>query len=398
MAENCTGTDAACPVDQKQPAGTACTADGSPCTLDQCDGSSDLCQHPAGNAGTLCRTSAGVCDVAETCDGASTACPPDSLVPASTVCRSAAGACDVAENCTGTSAACPADVVLPSTVTCRSATDVCDVAEHCTGSTATCPADLKAPDGTTCDDGDMCTTPDTCQGGVCTGTPSSTACADHYLCYKVQATPLAQSPTVHLVDEFEDVMATSLHARALCSPASKNGSPVNDYTTHLAAYSFHQSTKHTPRTVGTTDQFGTLSLTTIKADTLLVPTNRDFASTPPAPDENTINVNHYKCYKVKIAAGGPKFPKGVQASVADEFNAPPKLFNIRKPKHICNAVDKNSEGVKNPNLHLVCYQVKGAAGQPQHVRRSLFVNNQFGSAAMFTVKESELCLPSVQNP
>ena len=101
---------------------------------------------------------------------------------------------------------------------------------------------------------------------------------------------------------------------------------------------------------------------------------------------------------MKVTPGTPKFPKGTQVTVEDEFNAPPKVFDVRKPKHICNPVDKNSEGVKNANAHLVCYQVKGASGQPRHVRRSVFTNNQFGSAAMFTIKESELCVPSVKNP
>src|SRR5207247_4537729 len=50
LAETCTGSSAACPSDAKQASGTACADDGNPCTLDQCDGSSDTCQHPAGHA------------------------------------------------------------------------------------------------------------------------------------------------------------------------------------------------------------------------------------------------------------------------------------------------------------------------------------------------------------
>jgi hypothetical protein len=73
------------------------------------------CQPPAGNAGAVCRAGAGVCDVAETCTGASTACPADAFVPASTVCRSSSGVCDPAESCTGSSATCPADVLAADT-------------------------------------------------------------------------------------------------------------------------------------------------------------------------------------------------------------------------------------------------------------------------------------------
>jgi hypothetical protein len=491
IPESCTGTAGPCPADQKQPNGTACTSDGNPCTLDQCDGAGDSCMHPAGNAGATCRVSAGVCDVAETCDGASTACPADgfassstvcrnsagvcdtaenctgtgaacpsdSLEPASTVCRASAGACDIAENCTGTGvncpsdsvmgafvtcrpsagpcdeaencsgfstscpadafksssttcrasagqcdvaehctgsgAACPADVLAGPTVTCRAAADICDVAEVCSGLNTACPPDLMAPDGTPCDDASACTTSDTCQDAVCTGTPLSTpSCGAHYLCYKAKASALSSTLSVHLVDEFEDVMATSLKPRTLCTPASQEGSLVSDATTHLVAYSFRQSTRHSRQTVTTVDQFGTLSLTTTKPDTLLVPTNKGLATTPSAPDNNDINVDHYKCYKVKVTAGTPKFPKGVTASVTDQFTSPPKVFNVRKPKHLCNPVDKNGEGIKNASAHLVCYQVKGASGQPKHSRRSVFTNNQFGPGAMVTIKESELCVPS----
>ncbi|MFO0761026.1 MAG: hypothetical protein U0359_31400 [Byssovorax sp.] len=40
-------------------------------------------------AGTVCRASAGVCDVVESCDGASNNCPADGFLPASSVCRAA---------------------------------------------------------------------------------------------------------------------------------------------------------------------------------------------------------------------------------------------------------------------------------------------------------------------
>src|SRR5206468_2571053 len=114
--------------------GTACSDDGNPCTTDTCDGSSNICQHPAGNAGTVCRASAGVCDGAENCTGTSASCPADSFLSSSTVCRASAGVCDVAENCTGTSATCPADAFKSSSTVCRASAGPCDAAENCTGS------------------------------------------------------------------------------------------------------------------------------------------------------------------------------------------------------------------------------------------------------------------------
>src|SRR5207245_1693198 len=98
----CPGTGPNCSADAKESSGTACSDDGNPCTADQCNGTSDTCQHPAGNAGALCRPAAGLCDVDESCTGASTTCPADVFEPASMVCRASAGECDPAENCPGT--------------------------------------------------------------------------------------------------------------------------------------------------------------------------------------------------------------------------------------------------------------------------------------------------------
>ena len=160
-----------------------------------------------------------------------------------------------------------------------------------------------------------------------------------------------------------------------------------------------QLTPHTHRTVSTQNQFGTLSLTTTRPDLLYVPTNKSLTATPTAPNNTLITVDHYKCYRVRVTPGTPKFPKGVTASVIDQFNTPiAKIFNVRRPKHLCNPVDKNGEGIKNSDAHLVCYPVRGAKGQPKHVRRNVFLNNQFGPETMTTIKERELCVPTVVTP
>ena len=79
-------------------------------------------------SGQVCRTTAGVCDVQETCTGASATCPADGLASSTLQCRSSSGVCDPAENCTGSGVACPADTLSPSTTVCRSSAGSCDVA------------------------------------------------------------------------------------------------------------------------------------------------------------------------------------------------------------------------------------------------------------------------------
>ncbi|TMB07162.1 MAG: hypothetical protein E6J71_29900 [Deltaproteobacteria bacterium] len=232
LPETCTGTSATCPADTgaRKVSGTACTDDGNPCTLDQCDGTSVNCQHPVAPASTVCRAAVNECDVAETCTGTSTTCPPDAFAPSSTpctsladsnpctvdmcsgtsatcthpagntgaICRAAAGECDAVETCTGTSTTCPSDAKKPlgtactadtnpctldqcngtsnscqhpagnAGTVCRAAANGCDVAETCTGTSTTCPTDAFRSSTTACtDDGNPCT------ADVCSGTSAT---------------------------------------------------------------------------------------------------------------------------------------------------------------------------------------------------------------------------------
>jgi hypothetical protein len=139
VAENCTGTSAACPADGKSTA--------------------------------QCRAAAGVCDVAESCDGVNNDCPADGKSTAQ--CRAAAGVCDVAESCDGVNNDCPADA--KSTAVCRGAAGVCDVADSCDGVGDDCPADQKQPDGLSCSDGLFCNGDETCQSGTCVDGPDPCA-------------------------------------------------------------------------------------------------------------------------------------------------------------------------------------------------------------------------------
>jgi hypothetical protein len=137
IGDVCTGATPACPIDLKQSGGTPCTDEGNLCTTDQCGGTvtmgNGVCEHPAGNAGAVCRPSAGACDAAEMCTGSSTTCPTDAFASSTVVCRPSEGACDTAESCTGSGATCPADAKQPSGTECRASAGTCDVAEACDG-------------------------------------------------------------------------------------------------------------------------------------------------------------------------------------------------------------------------------------------------------------------------
>jgi hypothetical protein len=369
-AENCTGSGVNCPADALSP------------------------------SGTVCRASAGTCDVAETCDGSTAGCPADGFAPSSTTCRPSVGTCDVAENCTGSGAACPADGFEPTGTSCRAAAGVCDVAEVCTGLSGTCPADLTLPNGTPCDDTNTCTSPDTCQGGICTGTPLGN-CTDHYLCYKSKRQSVfTPALNVRLVDQFEDIRVDVKQLKDICTPADKNGEGVIDAVTHVNSYSMKARTG-TPRFVRRTNVrvdnqlIGSpFFIDVFKRDLLLVPSNKNLSgpTTPP-----TTNVDHYKCYKAKTSAGRPRF-QAQNVTVVDQFTGPSgKQFTLKKLRQFCTPVDKNGEGITNPDAHLACYQAQGVRGQPRHVRRTgVNTNNQFGPLVMGTVRENMLCIPSTK--
>jgi hypothetical protein len=209
LAETCDGMSVNCPTDSKKPNLTSCTADSNPCTLDQCDGTHDTCQHPAGNAGAVCRPAAGVCDIPETCTGASTACPAtDAKYGANHECRPVApGGCDVAESCDGVNDNCPVDSFLGNSTQCRApscSAAVATLQAFCPGNSASCPpvqTQSCAPGqcvGTGCGgcpNGDSdCASNQYCNGGVCAPKKMTSSgcgrkeecisgfCADNYCC------------------------------------------------------------------------------------------------------------------------------------------------------------------------------------------------------------------------
>ena len=198
VAESCDGVSGACPADGFEPATTVCQASAGVCDLEEtCTGTGAVCPADAKSTAE-CRAAADVCDAAESCDGLGDSCPADGFEAPTTECRASAGACDLAESCTGTSSSCPADAkstaecrasagVCDPTESCdgvnndcpgdgfvtgtecRASTGDCDPAESCEGSGPACPPDTVEPDGTSCDDGNVCTTPDECQSGICVG-------------------------------------------------------------------------------------------------------------------------------------------------------------------------------------------------------------------------------------
>src|SRR5213078_883943 len=149
VAETYPGTAGACPADGFASSSTHCTgaSQSGACddnAADHCTGSGNACVDVFQAAGYTCRDSAGQCDVAKACAGASGACPAAGFVLSSTHCtgasQSGARADNPAAPCTRSGNAC-VDVFQAAGYTCRDSAGQCDVAETCPGTSGACPAD-----------------------------------------------------------------------------------------------------------------------------------------------------------------------------------------------------------------------------------------------------------------
>lgn len=243
-------------------------------------------------------------------------------------------------------------------------------------------------------------------------------------CVKI---PLAKNLAVAVDDQISGLGALSYaiaKAASLCTPAETTGSgaPV-DAATHLRGYQMKAAKgapKPPPPTLVTVlNALGTVIVDGKKPDRLLVPSAKSLG-TPAAPLAAT-DVDDFACYAVKVrkkrcaqdpsrkckksadcGVDGPcltSFPKNLTAAVGDQFTtfATPKTMRIVKPTRLCLASDLNGGGVIKLGAALLCYATKPADGAPKHEKivAQIHTTNGLARERADTVKEEELCLPSV---
>ena len=92
------------------------------------------------------------------------------------------------------------------------------------------------------------------------------------------------------------------------------------------------------------NQCNDLLLEVAKPVSLLVPTAKSLTDPVTAPEPVHHNLEHFLCYQAKaqakLADGTelPKFPKGIQVEVADQFQT--RRYDLVKITKLCNPVDK----------------------------------------------------------
>jgi hypothetical protein len=359
-----------CPADAFEPAViTPCgsNADTDCTNPDFCDGLGTCLANDEINGFPCGDPTLDTCTSPDTCDGSGTCL--DNHQPTSTVCRPLAigSSCDVVENCDG-AGNCPADGFEPSTTTCRASGGDCDVAEACTGSSAFCPADGFASNGTPCGDptDTDCDNADTCDGNnTCLDNlvASGTGCGD---------------PT----DTDCDNADTCDGSGTCLDNLESSGTACGD------------ASDTTCTDADTCDGSGTCL-----ANNASNGTSCDDGSDCTISDAcasgicSGVSINcpldHYKCYQGKDLKN-PKFIQQIGVETDDQF-INNQVVDAKKLKFVCTPVDKNGEGINDPNAHLACYQLKAPTFG---VRPQVQLSTQFQSS-LFEVKKGKLiCLPA----
>jgi len=433
--------------------------DGDPCTADSCDPASgacigietpDACPCTVGGvplpAGTHC-ADGDVCTVDDTCDGAGTCeegrsrrCIDDNPCTYDN-CFQPLG-CFHAEfycvsDCTGSpdGTACsdgdPCTLGTCSAGSCVSVPEACGEGETCatfcnidlyrshgcrpTPRFATpIPTETMTPTATVTATATPTPTPTPTATPTPTVTPMPTETAtpiatptpgalDHFTCYKARPTKGSEKfqrrAGVSLVDQFGSSVVEVRKQRFLCAPTDTNGEDPSAPARpeHLEGYQIKPAAKQAyPPGRLVTDQFNPsgLYVDPKKPSHLLVPTAKSLVA-PPPPE--AFPVDHFHCYKVRVTKGTPKFTPQI-ATIVDQFAQPASVV-VKKPRYLCNPVDKNGEDPSVPThaAHLMCYQIKQVS-LPKFVKVTpLYVANQLGPETLDAIKPSELCVPALKD-
>ncbi len=206
--------------------------------------------------------------------------------------------------------------------------------------------------------GEICDKGAAADGACCNSTCSA------FLCPTVTATPTL-SPT-----------RTPTPTRTATPHGTPTATPI-----------LPTSTAETPTPVVTPTRTATVTA----SPTLTATATRTTTPTV-TPTPGGAVVDHYKCYKATKVAGSSAF---VEQSVELADDHETKLTRVIKTTEFCNAVDKDGQGIQDPNAHLQCYQIKDAPGQTRFASTTETVDNELGSAQQLTLKKAKrLCVPT----
>jgi glucose/arabinose dehydrogenase len=271
---------------------------------------------------------------------------------------------------------------------------------------------------------------------------------DHFMFYKTKphsgSAKFRRFGPVRFDDSLGGADYIVVKPKSLGLAADKNMEGIFDPATQLIEYKVKPTAGSTFLTVPdviVANQCGEVVVELGKPISILVPTAHSLTSTPAAPVEGAHNVDHFLCYKTKLQrqrSDGtplPDFPSGIQVRTTDPFEPVSRRHDLRRISKVCVPAAKSgnpliSSGpsagtpktitpstVRNPDTHLLCYKDRLARrlipqdgcgpidpndkqalvpASPSHTRISgVHTNNQFGPGELDTIREVELCVPSL---
>jgi len=98
------------------------------------------------------------------------------------------------------------------------------------------------------------------------------------------------------------------------------------------------------------------------------------------------DIDHYLCYKVTAYDG----PADIPVKLRDQFGE--MQLHAAKPAMLCNPVDKNGEGIRDPEAHLLCYSVTEVEGAPGE--QKVATETQFGKTTLTVKGLQTFCVPA----
>jgi hypothetical protein len=123
-------------------------------------------------------------------------------------------------------------------------------------------------------------------------------------------------------------------------------------------------------------------------------TDTDTVQCPICPTDTV--VNDFKCYKVKTAPRTPRFDRRF-VTLSDQFRDF-TTATVFYPNELCAPVDKNGEGIDDPNAHLLCYKL---FSRDRRAKIGVIDVDQFftpqGQELSVGIPGIQLCLPAIKN-
>jgi hypothetical protein len=204
--------------------------------------------------------------------------------------------------------------------------------------------------------------------------------AEHFNVYRAQG---PDGPAVTMVDQFGN-QPTDLGVVSLFMvPADKNDEGIFDPFTHLTCHDIEDVMPSAIPYVSVTNQFVTDQPLAIgDPRELCVPTEKLIAPGP-------IDGDHFRCWEITGVAGDVL---DIDVDLVDQFQG--YATTVMEPFRLCNPVNKNDEGIQDPDTHLVCYTIEPQGGS---LGFQLPIQNQFFSLANLDVDQPfALCTPSTK--